>query len=233
LAGSLEFYLLDPLRTIPPNGLATVTNQLSDSERNRFFAIAHDGTTDGCYCLNRLGADETVYWHGWEIGETALDHSGSAQWIENSPKELFRPNVYAGYKQIRDIAGVRRIVKERAGFEVQLLHDDRELVRPPGEEKDFLPRYHRTVYGVRKLQDSSLRQLSFKVHGAGSPVGIDKVAYVTIDLPNFPVGEQIRVGAFYVRPFNRPFKEIVEHYSPEVDVHSASRVHFAEWKEYL
>lgn len=226
-AGSLALFSIDSPRSI----VGVATNRLPEDERARFFAIGYDGTTEGCYCLSRAGIDKTVYWHNWDTKSTHAHGADFVQWIENAPDELFSKTVYAGYEKIRDFASVCQVIRERGRFEVRLLHYDQKLVRR--EQNDLLPRYNRIVCGVRKLDASRLNELTFKVHRSASSVGADNVQYVTIGLPNFPVGEEITVEALVFDPFNLPFRELVIDYSPEIDLSSPTRVRFAELKEYL
>jgi hypothetical protein len=226
-AGSLVLFSIES-----PGSLVDIaTNRLPENERARFFAIGYDGTTEGCYCLSRAGIDKAVYWHNWGAKSTHAHGADFVQWIENCPEELFSKTVYAGYKKIRDFASVCGVVRERGHFGVRLLHYDQQLVRR--EQKDLLPRYNRIVCGVRKHQTSRLNKLTFKAVRSGSSVGLDNVEYVTIDLPDFPVGEEITVESWVCDPFNVPFRELVIDYSPEIDLSSPMRVRFAELKEYL
>jgi hypothetical protein len=210
-----------------------VTGRLPVETRSKFFAIGYDGTTEGCYCLNRMGGDETVYWHNFAIGSTEAYRSNFAQWIEDCPRELFDKALYAGYKKIRDIAGIQRVIRERENFEVRLLDYDKQLVRPPGKEKDLLPRYNRIVCGIRKLGNSWLKQLTLTVRRRGSTVGADNVEYVGLQVPDFAAGVEVKVEAYVFDPFNVPFSELAVEYIPEIDLKSPMRVRFAELKEYL
>jgi len=210
-----------------------VTKKLPETVRSRFFAIGYDGTTEGCYCLIRTGDDNCVYWHNWGMQTTALHHPDFIEWIENSPNELFNKAVYAGYKTIKDISGALGIVKERCKFEVRLLEYDKQLVRPPGKEKDFLPRYNRIVSGVRKYAASPLEQLTLKVRRLGTTVGEDNIQYVTLDVSGVPVDMETRLEAYVFDPFNLPFESINIDYSPEIDLSSPMRARYAEIKVYL
>jgi hypothetical protein len=74
-----------------------VTSELAEEDRSKFFAIGYDGTTEGCYCLNREGVDDRVYWHNWETGTTEAYRANFVQWIEDCPDELFNRTAYAGF----------------------------------------------------------------------------------------------------------------------------------------
>jgi hypothetical protein len=218
---------------VEPGGvLDRATGKLSDAVSADFFACGYDGSTEGCYCLRRNGAD-SVYWFNWQTGHTQLEQESFRAWIEEAPGKLFNKTVYAGYKRIKDIAGIFRVVEERKRYQIRLLQADKTLVRPPGHEKDLLPRYNRLVCGVRKLEESQLRQLTFTVCRIGSPVGNDNVQYVTAVLPEIVPGEEVKVETYAFDPFNVPFEEIVINYSPEIDLGSPMRVRFAEIKDYL
>jgi hypothetical protein len=228
-AGSLEVFAAVSSKS----PVDAVTSELAEEDRSKFFAIGYDGTTEGCYCLNRESVDDRVYWHNWETGTTEAYRANFVQWIEDCPDELFNRTAYAGFKKIRDMAGIQRVLRERENFEVRLLSYDKQLLRPPGKQKDFLRGYNRIVCGIRKHGDSWLTCLTLKVCRLGSPVGANNVEYVTFPLPEFAAREEVRVEAFVFDPFNVPFREMVIDYSPEVDLKSPMRVSFAELKEYL
>jgi hypothetical protein len=226
-AGQLELFEVEPGGRVD-----RMTKEMGD-ESQTYFAIGYDGTTAGCYCLKRSGTEGTVYWCDYEASVIHPYRSSFVDWIEQSPQELFSQSVYAGYKRIKDIDQVNRVIEERRGLEVRLLRFDKHLIRPPKKENDFLPRYHRIVCEVRKNKESSLKQLTFKLRRTGSPVGADNVQYVTIDLPDFAVGQNVTVEAFAFDPFNVPFEGIVVDYSPEIDLGSPTRARFAELKPHL
>lgn len=224
---------LDLLSVEPGGDLDLWTEKLPSKARAHFFAIGYDGTTEGCYCLRRSVTDDAVYWHNWETGETAQCSPKFFDWIEHSPSKLFNDSAYAGYKKIKSLEQVREIIKQRKAFEVRLLSFDKKLVRPPGKENDFLPRYNRVICGICKRNASDLGQLTFEVRRTGSSVGTDNVQQVTISLPAFAVGQEITVEAFAFDPFNVPFGEIILDYTPEVDLGSPKRARYAELKQYL
>lgn len=209
------------------------TARLPESDRAKFFAFGYDGTTEGCYCLDRSGNNRAVFWHGFEAGQMAVLHSDFAEWIENCPAKLFSEQLYIAYRNIRDVAGIDRVIRERAAFEVRMLSVEMTKVRPPGHEQDFLPRYHHLVLGIRKLRDSELSKLTVSVIRMGSSIGSQNVEVVTIDLPNFPVGPEILQDAYVFDPFNLPFEQIKVIHVPEIDLSSPMRVKFKEIKGFL
>jgi hypothetical protein len=209
------------------------TEQLRVEANADFFAIGYDGTTDGCYCLRSLGGDEALYWHGWEAGETALYDSSFANWIEQTPSQLFSEKSYAAYRPIANPEKVQEVIEQRKAFDVSLVNYDKKLVRPPGKEKAFLPRYNRITCAVRKRQESALKQLTFVVRRTGSSVGADNRQHVTITLPEFEVGQQATVEAFVFDPFNVRFEDIVVEYTADIDLASPTRSQYAELKPYL
>jgi hypothetical protein len=212
------------------NTVEGTTSQLPDVDRAKYFAIGYDGTTEGCYCLDRSGEETAVFWHNFEAAQTAALHPDFVEWIEECPARLFDEQLYAGYGNVRDIAGVRRIIRERAAFEVRVLSAGTTKVRPPDHEKDFLPRYHHLVLGIRKLRDSCLPKLTVPVLRTGSSIGPKNVEYATIDLPDFPVGTEIARNVYVFDPFNLPFKKIEVLHVPEIDLSSQMRVKFEEIK---
>ena len=199
--------------------------------RVEFFAFGYDGTTEGCYCMSKTGADDAIYWCNWQANQIQVLEKSFTTWIEEAPRKLFSKSVYAGYKKIKDIAGVRRVIEDRKRYQVRLLRYDKHLVRQ--HAKDFLPRYNHIVCAVRKLEDSSLRQLTFRVRRTGSSVGNDNVQYVTVSLPDIRRGEEVQVEAYVFDPFNVRFQEIIVEYSPDIDLGSPMHVRFSEIRDYL
>ena len=219
---------------LEPGGPFDRANEkLPNKFRAEFFALGYDGTTEGCYCMSKTGADDAVYWCNWQANQIQVQEESFTKWIEEAPRKLFSKSVYAGYKKIKDIAKVRSVIEDRKRYQVRLLRYDNQLVRPPGHEKDSLPRYNRIVCAVRKLEDSSLRQLTFRVRRTGSSVGNDNVQYVTVSLPETGQGEEVQVEAYVFDPFNVRFQEIIVEYSPDIDLGSPMRARFAEIKDYL
>jgi hypothetical protein len=214
-------------------GLVDQVTEKLGCDGSDYLAIGYDGTTDGYYCMKNSETDEAVYWYDSETKAIGPHHRSFVEWVEECPRTLFSHSVYAGYKRIKDLAQVRRVIRERMSFDVRLLRYDRQTVRPPKKEKDFLPRYHRIICLVRKNNNSSLGQLTVKVCRTGSSVGADNVQYVTIDLPDFLAGQEKEVEVFVFDPFNLPFKDIVIDYSPQIDLSSPSRARFVELKPYL
>src|SRR5262249_4527046 len=144
--------------------------ELPDS--SRIFAIGYDGTTAGYYGLSKTDpSDRSLYWHDSESDEARIHHRSFVEWIEACPPELFREKIYAGYRTIKDPEAVARVIAERSAFEVRLVEWDPELVRPPGQEKASLARFHRLVVGVCRVRPSSLRKLTFIVCRNGSMYG--------------------------------------------------------------
>lgn len=222
------------LFSVEPQGdLDQWTGRLPNEIRASLFAIGYDGTTEGCYCLKSSGADDAVYWHNWETGDAQPYAPTFFNWIERSPSELFSRSVYSGYKKIKNIEKVRETIEQRKAFDVRLSSFEKKLVRPPGKEKDFLPRYNRVTCKIRKCSESALEQLTFEIRRTGSSVGADNVQHLTIPLPDFAVGQEVTVDAFAFDPFNVPFKTIVVDYTPEIDLGSPRRSHYAELKQYL
>jgi hypothetical protein len=227
-AGGLILFLVDPQGEID-----RWTERLPVEIRSHFFVIGYDGTTEGCYCLKSSGTDNAVYWHNWEMGVAEPYGRSFVNWIEQSPSELFNSSVYSGYKKIKNLEKVHEIIEQRRAFDVRLLSFEKKLVRPPGKEKDFLPRYNRVTCAVRKRSETGLNQLTFKIHRKGSSVGADNVQHVTVSLPDFAAGQEVSVDVFAFDPFNVAFEGIVVDYTVDIDLRSPTRSHYAELKPYL
>jgi hypothetical protein len=227
-SGALTLFAVEPQAE-----LDRWTDQLPAETRADFFAIGYDGTTEGCYCLKSSGNDEALYWHNWETGETALYDPTFLNWIERSPSQLFNETAYSGYKKIKSPEKVHEIIEQRRAFEVSLVAYEKKLVRPPGQEKDFLPRYNRVTCTIRKRSESELKQLTFIVRRTGSAVGADNRQPVTLSLPELGVGEQVTVDVFAFDPFNVRFEDIVLDYTADIDLGSPTRSQYAELRPYL
>jgi hypothetical protein len=228
-AGSLILFPLEE----QPGKIDRITARLPEADRAKFFAVGYDGTTEGCYCLDRTGVSSAVFWHSFETSETASIHPDFHQWIEHCPTQLYSDDIYKGYRDVRDVMGVRNVIKERSGFEVRLVKAEPIKVRPPGHEEDFLPRYHRLVVGITKHEESQLRKLTFAVLRSGSAIGLRNIEYVTIDLPEVAKGTEVTCDAYVFDPFNLPFVHFEIIYDPEIDLSSNMRVRYEEIKDLL
>ena len=228
--GSLVIFPVDERDT----QIEKTTARLPEQDRAQFFAVGYDGTTEGCYCLDRSGQRAAVFWHSFETTRTIVLHPDFRQWIESCPAQLFNENTYAGYRSIRDVAAVHDVIKERGAFDVRLIKVDMTKVRPPGHEADMLPRYHHLILGVQKHRDSWLRNLTVTVLRSGSGVGPQNIEYATINLPDFAAGTETACDDVYVfDAFNLPFQKIEIVHHPEIDLSSKMRVRFEEIKDFL
>lgn len=198
-----------------------------------FVVIGYAGTTEGYYCLKNDRKDKAVYWI--DIQQKAITKLNERfdDWINAQPNELFSEDIYAGYKKIKDIESIYKVINERSLVEVDMLDFERGLIKPPGKEKDFLPRYNRVNLAIRKNQDIELSQLTIKFFRRGSPIGEDNVEYLTIDVGSLRVDKTEVVQAYLFDPFNLPFEKIECSYSPEIDLASKMRVRYKEIKQFL
>jgi hypothetical protein len=120
-------------------GLVDQVTEKLGCDGSDYLAIGYDGTTDGYYCMKNSETDEAVYWYDSETKAIGPHHRSFVEWVEECPRTLFSHSVYAGYKRIKDLAQVRRVIRERMSFDVRLLRYDRQTVRPRKKKRTSCP----------------------------------------------------------------------------------------------
>jgi hypothetical protein len=196
-------------------------------------AVGYDGTTTGYFCLSIDPAIDRVYWVDIQFKTKEIIADSFQKWIESLPGKLFNSRIFAGFREIRNPEKVMRIISERKKFDVKLLSFDRELVRPPGKEKDILPRYNRVLLLIRKKEESDLTELTTIINREGSDVGVDNKQYVTLDVTSFLTGIDQKVEVYVFDPFNLPFQSITCQFDYRIDLGSKMRVNYKEIADYL
>lgn len=207
--------------------------KLNPSIDSSLIPIGYDGTTTGFYILTNRKEDRQVYWFDIQEGLKSVVGKDFVEWIEGLPAKLFNKKTYAGFKKIRDIKAIQRIVEERKKFDLVLKSYDKVLVRPPGKENDLLPRYNRVILTVRKKDDSNLALLTVILRRMGSDVGNDNQECVTLDVLHVPKGKGVDIEKYVFDPFNLPFETIDCHYDYNINLGSSMRTMFKEITEYL
>jgi len=203
-------------------------NQVNDIGIDDFIAIGYDGTTNGCFCIRKYENKNSVYWLYWNDIEPFLISNSFCLWIENSSDQYFNEKIYKGYKTIRDINSVMRVISERAKFDVKLKSFDKELVAHPNEQKKYLKRYNKVIFEVTKKSDTFISDLTVKLFRSGSSVGNDNVEYVTINVAEIQVQKPCLIESYLFDPFNIPFNSIESLYNPNIDLGSPMRIKFKE-----
>jgi hypothetical protein len=196
-------------------------------------AVGYDGTTTGYFCLSFDPSIDRVYWVDVQFKTKEIIADSFQEWIESLPGKLFSDRIFAGFREIRNPEKVMHIILERRKFDVKLLSFDHELVRPPGKEKDMLPRYNRVLLWIRKKEESDLTKLTTIINREGSAVGVDNKQYVTLNVNSIPTGFDQKVETFVFDPFNLPFKSITCHFDYQIDLGSKTRVNYKEIADYL
>lgn len=210
-----------------------LTNYLHSIGIKDFVAIGYAGTTEGYYCLKNEKEDNAVYWVNVQTKTINKLNECFENWINTQSNELFNPDIYAAYKKIKDIESVYEVIKERSFIEVELLDFEKRLIKPPGNEKDFLPRYNKVILAIRKDKEVKLRQLTIKFSRSGSSIEEDNVEYLTVDIGHIPINKSEVVQSYLFDPFNLPFEKIECDYQPEIDLTSKMRVRYKEIKKFL
>lgn len=227
--GSLVLFPL----TGETGSVRALTNYLQGMGVKGFVAIGYAGTTEGYYCLKNEKEDNAVYWVNVQTKATNKLDECFEDWINTQSSELFNPDTYAAYKKIKDIESVYEVIKERSFIEVELLDFKEQLIKPPGNEKDFLPRYNKVILAIRKNKEVKLSQLTIKFSRSGSSIEEDNVEYLTVDIGFIPINKSEVVQSYLFDPFNLPFEKIECDYHPEIDLTSKMRVRYKEIKKFL
>jgi hypothetical protein len=228
-AGSLVMFPLDHDDKL---SVASETGRMIEQNCGSHFAFGYNGTTEGCYCLSRSGAPE-VSFLTWGTKTLQTSDQSFVSWVEMQPEEWFKEETYKGYKPIKDLAAVHRIEEQRRAFRIRLLKFAKDLVRPPGNEKDFLPRYNRVLLSVLKTREVPLQNLTVTIRRTGSRVGKDNRQSLTIAVGRTKVGVESQIEGFAFDPFNLPFEGIEVEFSPEINLGTPMRTRFVEIRDFL
>ena len=227
--GSLVIFPLDHDDRL---SVASETGRLIEQKCGSHFSFGYNGTTEGCYCLSRSGAPEVSFFT-WGARTLQTSDQSFESWVETQPNEWFKEETYKGYKPVKDLAAIQRIEEQRRAFRIRLLKFGKELVRPPGKEKDFLPRYNRVLLGVLKTREVPLQNLTVTIQRIGTGVGKDNRQSLTIAVGETKVGAENRIEGFVFDPFNLPFESIEVEFSPEIDLGTPMRTRFVEIRDFL
>ena len=226
--GSLVFFsLLGSARSVE-----SWSPRITDNVRTELFAIAYDGTTAGCFCLDRRGNDPRVFWHRWGSDGVAVDGGSFVEWIETMPAQLFNPKIYRGYGPVRQPERIARVVADRAQIAVRLIEFDKILVVAPGKNH-AIPRYHRIVVGVTKRRPVEIDKITLDVLREGSEYGDDNREYLTLDISAVPVDIETPITGYAFDAFNVAFETGRIRFEPAIDLASRMRTRFAEIVDYL
>lgn len=228
--GSLVFFPL----TGETGSIKALTNDIQKKGIEGFVVIGYAGITDGYYCLRNEKEDDAIYWIDIQVKTVDKINACFEDWLNSRPRELFNPDIYAAYRKIKDIDSINKVMIERSFVEVELLDFEKVLIKPPGKENDFLPRYNKVTLAIRKNKEVELaNQVTIKFYRSGSPVGKDNVEYLTMDISSFPISKSKVVQSYLFDPFNLPFDKIECQYVPEIDLTSKMRVKYKEIKNFL
>lgn len=198
----------------------------------QYLVIGYDGTTEGCFVLNKCIEDLGVYYVNRKQPEdiTKIAHSFKI-WIEGTPNEYFDAKLYKAFGNIKDVIGVNEVINERRAIAVELNSYDTEMVAHPNAEKKYLNRYNKIVLSLNVARKVSIKEVTIKMARLGSAVGNDNIEYVTVQIEGV-VGNLLK-EIYLFDPFNLPFEKIVCLYQPEVNLNSKMRVKYKELQEYL
>lgn len=223
--GGLTIYpLTDPQGRSVESELARLREATSEG----VFPFGYDGTTESCYCFEAHSGSDAVYWFSWEEKVRRLLAPQFGEWIEARPAELFKDQIYAGYKKLTNVDELVAVMEERAAFRVRLASFDRQLQRPPDKPNDLLPRYNKVVLEITKTRPVSIPVLTVMVARLGSKYGAANVEYATIPVHDMPVNTPVIRECYVFDPFNVPFKDIEVKFNPVIDLGSKMRVKFKE-----
>lgn len=216
-----------------PQGIASREERMHSEARATIFPFAYDGTTEGCFCLDRRGRDPRVFWCRWGEQLPQEEAGDFETWIESLPADLFNAKIYRGYGPVRDPRSIDDVVAQRSAVAVRLIEFDEKPVIPPDKRDHKYPRYHRFVVGVTKQRAIEIPKLTVKVVRDGSRYGADNVDYVSLDIASIPPGKEAAVTGYSFDGFNVPFARGRIEYQPSIDLGSKMRVRFAEIAEFL
>jgi hypothetical protein len=208
-------------------------SRLRKLSADTIFPFGYDGTTESCYCFEATSGGDEVFWFSWEEKIGRSFSAGFQEWIEAKPKELFKEQIYAGYKKLTNVDELISVMDERAAFSVRLLSFNKQLEKPPDKPNDMLPRYNMLKLEVTKTRPVAIQVLTIIVARLGSKFGAVNVEYVTFPVHDIPVNVPTIRECYAFDPFNVPFTYIEVKFNPVIDLGSKMRVRFKELSNLL
>lgn len=213
------------------NGFHKLQYKPKEDIVNKYTIIGYDGTTSGFYCL-RNDQSDCVYWYDSETEEIMLISNHFFTWINEQFNKLYDEKIFAGYKKIKNIDSILKIINEREKVEIRLLEFENELVRPPGKENDFLPRYNKIKIKIFLKEKISINYYTLIIFRTGSKIGADNKVYHTVEVPVID-NAWITLDCYVFDAFNLPFNSITLISAPEINLNSSVRARYKEIMEYL
>lgn len=225
-AGSLQIFSPNDKR------LEQLNSEFDESISNQFLAIGYDGTTEGCFALNKNKDDNGIYYINRKQPNDVTKLSKSFyEWIENTPNVYYDPRLYKGFGKIKDLDKIREVISDRKVVKVKLSSYTKDLIAKPDAEKKYLKRYNKLIFEVELSRPISLQELTVKMFRTGSSVGDDNIEYVTLNIDRNRHNQNVE--AYLFDPFNVPFNEIVCLYNPEINLNSRMRLKYKEILPFL
>lgn len=207
--------------------------RLKEVSDESIFPFGYDGTTESSYCLESTSGGGEVYWFSWEEKIKRSHVVDFQEWIELKPGELFKEQIYAGYKKLTNVDELVSVMEERSAFTVRLVSYDKQLQKPPDKPNDMLKRYNKLVLEVTKLRPVMIPVLTVIVARIGSKLGTANVEYATFPVQDIHVNEPTIRECYVFDPFNVPFNDIEVEFNPVIDLGSKMRVRFKELSSLL
>jgi hypothetical protein len=198
---------------------------LTEINGDHLLRIGNNGTTEGFYCLNKMGE---VVWLSLEDNSIDALAGSFSSWIERIVVELFSEKSYSFYQSVKNLEGVKQVIELRQQVEVSLLKYDKKLTRKPGEPA-ILERYNRLVFKVKCDGNLPLKHFTVRCFRVGSIYGDDNVEYVSIPI-RMGINE---VEVYLFDPFNVEFEKIIADCSAEIDLESKNLSVYQELENHL
>lgn len=229
-AGLLTIFDLDDGTALSINSVTSCINSQGGCD---LFAFGYDGTTEGCFCLCTKDESDAVYWWSWENSSRSVVAKSFVAWVESLPLELYSEASYDGYRRLRNVDEIQKIVAQRSAFQVTLVKYDKTLQKPPGQEDDFLPRYNMVELELLKRSPTTIEFLTVIIQRTGSRVKEDNEAYISVPVADIPAGIPTRRTCYVFDPFNCPFESICVVFDPVIDLISDMRTYYKEIRHLL
>ncbi len=233
-AGALKFY--HPSKTYPPHlneSVHSARRHMASGQHMNLLPIGDCGVFSEILCVETNATSSALFLYDIHSDSSRALSRDFHGWVEAQPRKLFRRKSYKAFGPVKDPGAIERITEERRSFQVQLLAFDKDLVRPPGQEADFLPRHTRIVLRLEKCRDASLDTLTISVFRAGSEIGIMNREFISIDVSQMKTGESRQIETFAFDPFNLPFDDVQLTIDNSIDLTSPTRVRYKEIASFL
>jgi len=190
-------------------------NEVIELFHPELLGIGTDGTTEGCFCIERNGNSEKVYDVSRFDGGCKTVSDCFCTWIEELPNQFTEDDFLLYAPKSENV--VDFIEGERKKFNVSIDSFDLKRVREPNDTEGFLSSFNRVTFVVEKLDECIFKKLTVKVWRKGSSLGDKNWFHAHVDITDLEIGSPKKITTYVFDPYCLPFREIEVNYKAEID----------------